>query len=457
MSPEFDSTLYETQAVLVTILIVGTGLWLLLRRLSRSRPELAIGRAMATGFGVRLAAAVAVGLFAPDMRGIDEELFLADAEELSELPIGSSGWFDNFISSFQIRPDIGVVSRYLPTWLFATEMRVANLPELGMRVIQIGIAVAGLVFLAAAVYDIAGPRAARIAGWVLALEPANVFFSGFLHKEPLLLLGVGVTVFGGAAIWKRRDAVGLTAMTVGGLIAIGTRPYAGWLLVTAAGAICMHGALTRRGRLRRRSLKVALVVLLLLVAAAPQALKQTSDDSLQQSLVPSQQLNTSDSSNLRLEEVDFSTRMGVITNLPVRMRDVLLRPYPWQLSNSNQRLGLLGTLFALTALILLARAMAANRGQVFERSGPFIYPAMFLLAAFAIASGNAGTSFRLRTHLVALAVCLIIVLREAAREPVVEEEDDATLADGSPSEPGRRLPVAAPPQSGLLRPPYAKV
>ena len=66
----------------------------------------------------------------------------------------------------------------------------------------------GILLLAAAVYELAGPRPARIAAWLLALEPANIFFSSLLHKEPLMYLAEGLVVYGGAVLWKRGKLVG---------------------------------------------------------------------------------------------------------------------------------------------------------------------------------------------------------------------------------------------------------
>ena len=40
-----------------------------------------------------------------------------------------------------------------------------------MRIAQLTISVLGLVLLAVAVYELAGPRAATIAMWVMAVEP----------------------------------------------------------------------------------------------------------------------------------------------------------------------------------------------------------------------------------------------------------------------------------------------
>ena len=41
-----------------------------------------------------------------------------------------------------------------------------------------------------------------------------------------------------------------------------------------------------------------------------------------------------------------------------------------------------------------------------------LYPMIFLLIAYSLASGNAGTGFRYRTHLVTLTIAAVAILRE---------------------------------------------
>jgi hypothetical protein len=118
--------------------------------------------------------------------------------------------------------------------------------------------------------------------------------------------------------------------------------------------------------------------------------------------------------NLRLEKVDFSTPDKVVTNLPQRMRDVLLRPYPWQLATSNQRFGVMGSLAALAVLFYLLRAAWRVRLGVVRAAGPIIYPLLFLLVGYSMSAGNAGTSFRYRIHLIVLAIGAVFVLLETA-------------------------------------------
>ncbi len=115
--------------------------------------------------------------------------------------------------------------------------------------------------------------------------------------------------------------------------------------------------------------------------------------------------------------MDFSTRGAIIVNLPKRIVDVTTRPYPWQLGNTSQQLGLLGTIFAFTCFWLLALELWRARGHVMDRAGPLVYVGFFTLIAYSLSAGNAGTAFRYRMHIVALAICLLVVLRELRLHP----------------------------------------
>jgi hypothetical protein len=116
--------------------------------------------------------------------------------------------------------------------------------------------------------------------------------------------------------------------------------------------------------------------------------------------------------NLPLEPIDFSTRQGIAVGIPRRIRDVVLRPYPWQVGNAEQRLGLLGTLVALATLMWLVSELIRNRGRIIDRAGPLIYVGAFLLIAYALSAANAGTAYRYRTQVIAVALCLIVVLAQ---------------------------------------------
>jgi hypothetical protein len=400
-----DQGIHDTLTGLVTSCAVAWGLYLLLRWLRGTRPDLAIGAPISVAVGVRVLGAFGVSStgVASTLRGGDELGFLDAAHQISHTPFLGHQWADALTGG-------------LYKFTFATQIAAFDSPDLVLRITQAGIAVAGLALLATAVYELAGPRAAVIAAWVLALEPSNVFFSTLLHKEPNLLLAGGLVAFGGASMWKSGKLQYLWPITLGCLVAVATRPYAGWFLIAAGAAITLHVGIRARTEAARSLTLVALVVLLGAISA-PTVWEASTHKSLQTNLQSSQNANASDNSNLSLERVDFSTRGAIIVNLPKRIVDVTTRPYPWQLSNTSQQLGLLGTIVAFTCFWLLVLEFWRARGHVMDRAGPLVYVGFFTLIAYSLSAGNAGTAFRYRMHIVALLVCLLVVLRELRLHP----------------------------------------
>ncbi len=224
-----------------------------------------------------------------------------------------------------------------------------------------------------------------------------------------MFLAEGLLVCGGARLWRRGDLAALVPLVLGCLIAIATRPYVGWFFVAASAAVVLHASVRSRST---RSMALLAAGVLLAAAFVPIAWNKSSHKSLR-GLQASQNANAADTqANLSLERVDYSTRGKVVLNLPKRIRDLVLRPYPWQLQNTSQRLGLLGTLVMLGGLLLLAAGVVSGGHRIMQRAGPLIYPALFALAAYALSAGNAGTAFRYRTHVVALMLCVLVIMRE---------------------------------------------
>ena len=400
-----DQQLFEALCVLIALLGSCYLLYGVARGLSRSREGFAIGKPLAVAFGVRLLAAIALGQLAVarDLRGGDELTFLVRAKDLAIAPFGGADALDALTSQ-------------LHTFIFSMHYRVLETapPDLLLRIEMITFAVVGVGLLSAAVYELAGARAARIAIWILALEPANIFFASLLHKEPLMYLAEGLVAYGGAVLWKRGKLTALFPMILGCLIATATRPYVGWFLTAAAAAVVLHASLTRQRGLR--SFAVTTTCVALICVCIPFVWAQSSDEKLSE-LQASQDANASDDeARLSLERVDYSTRENLIINLPKRVKDVIFRPYVWQTQNTSQQLGAFGTLIVLACLGLLAMAIARNRRQIMNAAGPLVYPAGFMLIAYAISAGNAGTAYRYRTHLVGLAVSLVLVILAHRRQ-----------------------------------------
>jgi Dolichyl-phosphate-mannose-protein mannosyltransferase len=401
LEPTQDQLIYNVLAGVLTVLLVAVGLWALLRRLSRGRPGFAIGVPIATAVALRMFVAGGINLtsIGAELRGGDEILFQSQAQSIAASPLFSGDW-------------ISALTGELHKFVLAVQMWAFDSTEFVLRLGEVGITVVGLIFLCAAVYELVGPRAAVFAAWLLALEPSGVFFSSLLHKEATMFVAEGLVAFGGARMWKRGDLSSMLILALGCLVGIATRPYAGWFLIAASAAIMLHAGLRTTRRNEVGSLGLIAVVVLVAAIFAPVVLEASSDESLEQNLQASQDANAESESdaNLALERVDFSTREEVITNLPIRIFDITFKPFVWQLGSASQRLGAIGGLFALGVLAVLINSLWRRFGHVFARAGPLVYLGFFLICAYALSTGNAGTGFRYRTHLIAVALCIIAAL-----------------------------------------------
>lgn len=438
-----SSSFFNAESVIAVGLIVGLLLWLLIRRLAASRPGLDLVKPVAVAFVVRMIAMAGVGAagLSSSLRGGDETTFLDLAKALAATPFG--------------RGDLPHGPYQLQTVMFAMEMKLFNLSTGGMRVIQVGIALTGVVLVAASVNDLIGARAARLTAWLLAFEPGSIFFNSAIHKDPLMELAGGLVVFGGTMIWRRLDVRGILICAFGGLIAVETRSYAGWFLVAAVVFLLLHAALRNLDR-PFRAMPVVYGVVIAVFVATPVILEASSSKNLAV-LQASQNANATgageatggaNGDNLALEQVDFSSRSAIITNLPKRIEELVLEPYPWQLGDMSQRLGALGTLFAYAILLLLLRYAWLARGRILPLAAPLLYPLFFLTIAYALSVGNAGTGFRYRTHLLTLGVAAMVILRQHVLEQRAESTEPVAegaalpVGDGTPSPVPIQVPAA---------------
>jgi hypothetical protein len=415
-------TLVRAETVILSFLITASALAFVLWRLQRRRPAFRVGTPLAVGLGLRLLAIAGISStgLESSLRGGDEDTFLFYAHRLADTQFGH-GFYPH--------------GHYpLHTVVLAVQLKFGAFSEGALRITQVGIALMGVLLILAAVHDLAGPRAARITAWVLAFEPASIFFNSILHKEPVMELAGGLMVFGASKLWRRLDLSGLVLMALAGFIAVKTRPYAGWFLISGGAVVILHASLRRLDR-PLRAMPLVYAVIIAGFVAAPAVIQVSSKKSLTE-LQLSQDANTGSAgtvgNNLALERVNYTTRGNVFANLPKRMLDVVVRPYPWQVANPSQQLGAVGSLFALSALVLLIGALWRRRGEILALTGPVLYPMIFLLAAYALSAGNAGTSFRYRTHLVTLGVAMLMALRAGtapARESVPAPDTTSTIRE----------------------------
>ena len=352
-----DRALFELLAALLALLAGGFALVFLARRLGAVRDGLDLCAPLAAALGVRILAVAATAIVGEDLRTTDDAAYFDEADDIADTP---GEWVDRAWGESHVT-------------LFAFGLRVLDGPDdTVLRVVQALIAVAAIALLAAAVHDLAGRRAALVTAWVAALEPSGVLFSTELHKESLLLLALGLTAFGAARTWTRRDLPGVATMAAGGALALTVRQYAGVALLVAAGLVLAHAWCRDLGPGRPRRLLLggtALAAIVVAVLTAPLYL----DDRLR-TLQNFQDSPSPVNNNLQLDPVELTTYSGLLEAIPKRTVDFLFRPLPWQPENLNQALGAAGTLLAWLVYAAVLAGLSAGGRRLWARAGPAALP-----------------------------------------------------------------------------------
>lgn len=392
-----DRPLYDILAVTVALIGLGWLLVALTRVARRRRPGLDLGHALVAAVVVRLALAAVVAAVPSlrSVRGPDETSFLLAAQEFARDP-GSLG----------VMPQ-ALFGNLQVAYMGVQHAVLSPFSDFPLRVGHIALAVAAIAIVAVAVADLAGVRAGRIAAWILALEPTNAFFSMVLHKEAPMMLGEAIVLLGAVRMYQRRDVTAVALMAAGLAIAGLTRPYAAAALALACAAVSLHAAMRRLGPERRRAPQIAAALLIAVGVAAAAA---PAPASVLRTVQLSQNANVTDASNLKLEPVDFSSVTSVASNLDTRVAALLLRPYPWQVANPSQRLAVVGTSVAWVLLLVAFVLLAMRLRSAVVALAPLLYIIVTLTVVYAMSTGNAGTGFRYRTHLLVALAAMVAAL-----------------------------------------------
>jgi hypothetical protein len=262
--------------------------------------------------------------------------------------------------------------------------------------------------------ELAGERAARMAGLASALWPSLVLWSSLNLKDALAIASI-LAMLRGAQRLQHGLAPRPLALLLGGLAALSQlRSY---LALVAVAAIALAWLLPR---LRAAPAVVAplLVVAALLLPSLGPVQELAAEQNLEAVDQARSQLATGDSAYH--SEADVSTASGALRFLPVGLAYFLLAPAPWQVWNTRQLLTLPEMLawYALLPFVALGAATALR--ERFAAALPVASFALLTTLSYALVEGNLGTAYRHRAQvLVPLLVFGAVgwVRRREARRP----------------------------------------
>jgi hypothetical protein len=405
-----DHLLFDVLACAGAVIALGWLVLALARVAAGRRPGLSLAVPLAAAAGARLLAASLIEALPQlrSLRGPDEAGFINTAQAFAGDPSSLGPMPHALVGNLQI------------AYMGVEQYLLAPSIDYPLRVGHIALAIAAIAIVGVAVTDVAGVRAGALCAWILAFEPTNVFFSGVLHKESPVMLGEAIAILGAVRMYQRRDARAAAFMVLGLTIAGLTRPYAAAALGAACAAVCLHASLQRLGSGQRRSprlLGALAVAASVVVAAAP------APAAVLHNVQISQDANATDGSNLALDAVDFSTVAATAQNIDSRVSALLLRPLPWQASNRTQRVGVIGTIVAWTLLAAMLVLAVTRLRPALVRLPPLLYILAMTTVVYALSTGNAGTGFRYRVHVLLVVAAIVAALACLPRQPLRKVAD----------------------------------
>lgn len=249
--------------------------------------------------------------------------------------------------------------------------------------------------------------AARRAGWLVALSPAFVFWSGSLYKEGLTLLLLSVAAYHTLRLqsgWRGRSVLTL-GLCVAGLW--GVRYYLAIVLAFAVALSLLWGRVGKAERsrgvpvfIRQGAVVLVFVVVIMSVGITVRTdhVLLESDEGVLVELDERRAGSANEAKSGYLQEESIATPGEALRYFPLGLFYFLTVPFPWQIGALRQNLIIPENVFwlALYPLILLGigRALKVDRpGTVF-----LLLMSGGMCAIYALLAANVGTAYRMRSQ-----------------------------------------------------------
>ena len=256
--------------------------------------------------------------------------------------------------------------------------------------------------------ELGAPAAvARRAGWLVALSPAFVFWSGSLYKEGLTLLLLSAAAYHTLRLqsgWKGRS---VSTVALCALALWGVRFYLAILLALAVALSLLWGRMSGAGRSRgvpvfvRQAAVMSVFAVAIISVALTVRTEQVlleSDEGVLVNLDVRRAGSAKEARSGYLQEASVATPEEALQYFPVGLLYFLTVPFPWQLGAIRQNLIIPENIFWLGLYPLIAigirRALKANRpGTVF-----LLLMTAGMCVVYALLAANVGTAYRMRSQ-----------------------------------------------------------
>jgi hypothetical protein len=248
---------------------------------------------------------------------------------------------------------------------------------------------------------------ARRTGWLVALSPAFVFWSGSLYKEGLTLLLLSIAAYHTMRLhkeWRSRSALIVT-------VAIVALWWLRYYLATLLAVAIALSLLWRRGRdterpqgiavfVRQAIVGLAFMIAIIGVGAGERSERLILED--EKGLLVELDVRRADSARQAasgyLPEERIDNPEAALRYFPLGLAYFLTVPFPWHLGSVRQSMIIPENLFwwALYPMIVIGMRRAWKPNMV----GTFFLLLLTagMCATYALLSANVGTTYRMRSQ-----------------------------------------------------------
>jgi len=381
----------STPAVFV-IPVVLVAAWFVVGRFSSEGFGAAFGPLIFAGLGVRLLAAVPrlIG-------GADSPVYQREGVRIAE----SLRRFQFDVATQRNIPGTGAV-RY-----FAGIVNVfTGSTYIATFIVFVLLAFVGQVVFLAGVQSSLNQTQFRLLTAVVMFSPTLAFWPSSIGKESLVLLGIGLGVFGASRLYDRRWT-GAGPVLLGSLAVGMVRPHVAMVLLAGLliGLFARH-AHTRGRIVTHATLLVFVVVGSMWMAGASADLFGL--DSLDGISDVSTALDFAQERTSQDEARFVAARVSSVTDYPWAAVTVLFRPFPWEAPNM---LAMISALESVVLALLVVRAVPGfvMQGRQLVQRGQLLYAVAFVSVFIFLFSaiGNFGILSRQRAQVIPFVLVIV--------------------------------------------------
>jgi hypothetical protein len=253
--------------------------------------------------------------------------------------------------------------------------------------------------------------------YMLALFPSVLFWSSTIGKEPVVLFGIGLYVYGAVAWYERGRVSALVLLSLGIALAVLVRIWLGPIML----APLLIATLFDRHSIANKWIWITLAVgafTFILALVREQFAIETIRDLLETINATSRLPETGGSSQELA--ADLTQPDQFIVALPLAMFTALFRPLPGEVANI---FGFIAGIENLALLVLLG--IAARRFRAADLRDPVILWALLLILAWTVAYGfisyqNLGTAVRYRVQILPVLLGVLMYFARKRKAPIAD-------------------------------------